>query len=209
MRSRIPDVVIRRLVTYLRILVDKEAGPGDYISSAEVGELASVNSAQVRKDLALFGQFGKQGVGYPVVGLRDEIAEILGANVETNIVIFGVGELGTALARYLSSRRKTTPNYRFVIKGLFDIDEAKVGKEIDGITIQHTRALDEVLAANSVKIGVIAVPASAAQEVVNYAVSKGIKGFLNFAPVRIKTPPEVRMQNSDITSDLQELSFYL
>jgi len=208
-RNKIPDVVIRRLVTYLRILTDREAGPDDYISSAEIGDLADVNSAQVRKDLALFGEFGKQGVGYPVIGLRDELIEILGADRKMYIAIFGVGELGTALARYLTSRRETTPNYRFVIKGLFDVDKSKVGKEVDGIPIRHIDGLGEVMAASEIKIGVIAVPAWAAQDVANKAISKGIKGFLNFAPVRIKTPPGVRIQNSDVTSDLQELGFYL
>lgn len=208
MRNKIPDVVIRRLVTYLRILTDIEAGPDDYISSAQIGDLAAVNSAQVRKDLALFGEFGKQGVGYPILGL-EKITAILGADREMNIVIFGVGELGTALARYLTTRKETAPNYRFVVKGLFDIDPAKVGTEIEGVPVRHLNELEEVTASGDIKIGVVAVPANVAQEVVNYAISKGIRGFLNFAPVRIKVPPGVRIQNSDVTSDLQELGFYL
>lgn len=209
MRNKIPDVVVRRLVTYLRILSEIDAGPDDYISSAQIGDLAAVNSAQVRKDLALFGEFGKQGVGYPILKLRKELTEILGADRQMNIVIFGVGELGTALARYLTSRKETSPDYRFVVKGLFDVDPAKVGTQIEGIPVRHLSELGEVTAAGDIKIGVIAVPAQAAQEVVNFAISKGIKGFLNFAPVRIKVPPGVRIQNSDVTSDLQELGFYL
>lgn len=209
MRNKIPDVVIRRLVTYLRILSDIDAGPDDYISSAEIGDLAAVNSAQVRKDLALFGEFGKQGVGYPVLGLKKELIEILGADRQMNIAIFGVGELGTALARYLTSRKESTPNYRFVVKGLFDVDPNKVGNEIEGIPVRHLDELEQVMATEDIKIGVIAVPAQAAQDVVNFAISKGIKGFLNFAPVRIKVPSDVRIQNSDVTSDLQELGFYL
>ena len=126
-----------------------------------------------------------------------------------NIVIFGVGELGTALARYLTTRKETAPNYRFVVKGLFDIDPAKVGTEIEGVPVRHLNELEEVTASGDIKIGVVAVPANVAQEVVNYAISKGIRGFLNFAPVRIKVPPGVRIQNSDVTSDLQELGFYL
>ena len=209
MRNKIPDVVIRRLVTYLRILTDIEAGPDDYISSAEIGDLAAVNSAQVRKDLALFGEFGKQGVGYPVLGLRRELIEILGADRQMNIAILGVGELGTALARYLTTRKEATPNYRFVVKGLFDVDPGKVGTLVEGVPVRHIDDLEEVTASADIKIGVITVPAQNAQDVVNYAVSKGIKGFLNFAPVRIKAPPGVRIQNSDVTSDLQELGFYL
>ncbi len=208
-RNKIPDVVIRRLVTYLRILMERDAGPEDYISSAEIGDLAAVNSAQVRKDLALFGEFGKQGVGYPIFGLREEIIKILGADREMSIAVFGVGELGTALVRYLTSRREISPNYRFVVKGLFDVDEGKVGTEVEGIPVRHLDDLGKVMEIEEIKIGVIAVPAHAAQDVVSQAISHGIKGFLNFAPVRIKTLPDVRIQNSDVTSDLQELGFYL
>ena len=202
-------MVIRRLVTYLRILNEIDAGPEDCISSAKIADLAAVNSAQVRKDLAMFGEFGKQGVGYPVVALRDELISILGADREMSIAIFGVGELGTALTRYLTSRRKITPDYRFVVTGLFDVDEKKIGTTLEGIRIRHTRDLPEAMGEEEIKIGVITVPASSAQETVSFAVSCGIKGFLNFAPVRLRVPDSVRIQNSDVTLDLQELAFYI
>ena len=202
-------MVIRRLVTYLRILNEIDAGPEDYISSAKIADLAAVNSAQVRKDLAMFGEFGKQGVGYPVIALRDELISILGADREMSIAIFGVGELGTALTRYLTSRRKITPDYRFVVTGLFDVDEKKIGTTLEGIRIRHTRDLPEAMGEEEIKIGVITVPASSAQETVSFAVSCGIKGFLNFAPVRLRVPDSVRIQNSDVTLDLQELAFYI
>jgi redox-sensing transcriptional repressor len=208
-KNKIPDVVIRRLVTYLRILNELDAGPDDYISSARIADLAAVNSAQVRKDLAMFGEFGKQGVGYPVIVLRDELISILGADREMSIAIFGVGELGTALTRYLTSRRKITPDYRFVVTGLFDIDQKKIGTSLEGIGIRHTGDLPEIMRQEEIKIGVITVPASSAQETVSFAVSCGIKGFLNFAPVRLRVPDSVRVQNSDVTLDLQELAFYL
>ena len=137
-KDKVPDVVIRRLVTYLRVLNELEAGPNDYISSAKIADLAAVNSAQVRKDLAMFGEFGKQGVGYPILALREELISILKADREMSIAIFGVGELGTALNRYLTSRRKATPDYRFVVTGLFDIDESKIGTFVEGIPISHT-----------------------------------------------------------------------
>lgn len=208
-KDKVPDVVIRRLVTYLRVLNELEAGPNDYISSAKIADLAAVNSAQVRKDLAMFGEFGKQGVGYPILALREELISILKADREMSIAIFGVGELGTALTRYLISRRKATPDYRFVVTGLFDIDESKIGTFVEGIPISHTQDLPQVLEDEEIKIGVITVPASVAQEVVTFAVSCGIKGFLNFAPVRLKVPEDIRVQNSDVTLDLQELAFYL
>jgi redox-sensing transcriptional repressor len=196
-------------VTYLRILNEIDAGPEDYISSAKIADLAAVNSAQVRKDLAMFGEFGKQGVGYPVIALRDELISILGADREMSIAIFGVGELGTALTRYLTSRRKITPDYRFVVTGLFDVDEKNIGTTLEGIRIRHTRDLPEAMGEEEIKIGVITVPASSAQETVSFAVSCGIKGFLNFAPVRLRVPDSVRIQNSDVTLDLQELAFYI
>lgn len=208
-RQKIPDVVIRRLVAYLRILADLQVGPNDYISSAEIGDLVAVNSAQVRKDLALFGEFGKQGVGYPVAQLREEIISILGADREMFVAVFGVGELGTAIARYLTVRRRSTPDYRFVVKALYDVDEKKIGTSVEGISIQHVDEMCVGAEDEDIGIGIITVPASSAQEVVNKAVSKGIRGFLNFAPVRIKVSNDVRVQNSDITSDLQELAFYL
>lgn len=208
-KNKIPDVVIRRLVTYLRILNEIDAGQEDYISSAKIADLAAVNSAQVRKDLAMFGEFGKQGVGYPVVALRNELIAILGADREMSIAIFGVGELGTALTRYLTSRRRITPDYRFVVAGLFDVDEKKIGTTLEGIPIRHTQDLPAAMGEEEIKIGVITVPASSAQETVSFAVACGIKGFLNFAPVSLRVPDSVRVQNSDVTLDLQELAFYM
>lgn len=208
-RNKIPDVVITRLITYLRILREKDVGPGDYISSQELGDLAAVHSAQVRKDLAMFGEFGKQGVGYPALALKEELIKILGADREMPCAIFGVGELGTALSRFLSSRKKINPSYGFVIKALFDIDEKKIGTQVEGITIRHLNDLNDVIKGQEIKIGIITVPASAAQDVVNEAVSKGIRGFLNFAPVKLKVPPDVKVRYSDVTLELQGLAFYL
>jgi len=208
-RKKIPDVVIKRLVTYLRILKDRNAGPNDYISSAELGDLAVVNGAQVRKDLAMFGEFGKQGVGYPVRKLRKEIIKILGADREMPIAIFGVGELGTALTRFLCTRRRFDPEYKFVVKALFDVDEKKIGTKVAGITIRPLAELEEVMRMEKIKIGIITVPSFAAQDVVTEAISKGIKGFVNFAPVKLRTPPDVRVHYADVTADLQELVFYL
>ncbi|HHW18276.1 MAG TPA: redox-sensing transcriptional repressor Rex [Firmicutes bacterium] len=208
-RNKIPDVVIKRLVTYLRILKDRDAGPEDYISSAELGDLAAVNSAQVRKDLAMFGEFGKQGVGYPVLRLKAELIKILGADREMSVAIFGIGELGTALTRFLSTRRRFNPEYRFVVKALFDVDKKKIGTKVEGLVIRPLSDLGEVARKEEIKIGIITVPSFAAQDVVNEAIASGIKGFLNFAPVKLKTPPDVRVHYSDVTSDLQELAFYL
>lgn len=207
-RNRIPGVVIKRLVTYLRVLRDGSF-PEVYISSAELGDLAAVNSAQVRKDLALFGEFGKQGVGYPVKVLVDEIGRILGADREIPVALFGVGELGTALVRYLSARRRFDPTYKFIVRALFDEDRRKIGQKLEGITIHALLDLDTAVPRGEVKIGILTVPALAAQEVLDKAMACGIRGFLNFAPIKLKSPPGVRIQQADVTLELQELAFYV
>lgn len=207
-RNRIPDVVVKRLVTYLRVLQDLPSNEG-YISSAQLGDLAAVNGAQVRKDLALFGEFGKQGVGYPVKALIQEITNILGADRDISVVIFGVGELGTAVVRYLTARRTADPGYRFVVRELFDIDRRKIGSRLEGLTIRPLSELQAATQDEQVRVGIIAVPSQAAQDVVDAGIANGIRGFLNFAPVKVKVPPGVRVQQTDVTLELQELAFYV
>lgn len=207
-RNRIPDVVVKRLVTYLRVLEDA-APVGGFISSAEMGDLAAVNGAQVRKDLALFGEFGKQGVGYPMKELTGHITRILGADREIAVALFGVGELGTALVRFLSARRRFDPGYRFIVKALFDEDRRKIGQKLEGIEIHSLAEMPSICQPGEIKVGIIAVPALAAQDVVDKAVSLGIRGFLNFAPAKVKAPPGVRVLQADVTFELQELAFYV
>ncbi len=207
-RNRIPDVVVKRLVTYLRVLKDSSLETA-YISSAQLGDLAAVNGAQVRKDLALFGEFGKQGVGYPVQALTEQISRILGADREIAVALFGVGELGTAIVRYLSARRRFDPTYKFIVRALFDEDKRKIGSKVEGIIIRSLADLPSVCASGAVKIGILSVPALAAQEVVDKGIAQGIRGFLNFAPVKLKVPPGVRVQQTDVTLELQELAFYV
>ncbi len=208
-RNRIPDVVVRRLVTYLSVLLHSDLEDGDFVSSAQLGDLAAVNGAQVRKDLALFGEFGKQGVGYPVKSLKEQITRILGADRDMPLAIFGIGELGTAIVRYMTGRRRSDPNYRFWPAALFDEDKRKVGTFVEGIVIHPLSDLETVLKAMDVRIGIVAVPASAAQSVVDRALASGLKGFLNFAPTKLKVPPGVRVQYTDVTLELQELAFYV
>ncbi len=206
-RNRIPDVVVKRLVTYLRVL--KDSSLEGYISSAQLGDLAAVNGAQVRKDLALFGEFGKQGVGYPVQALIGEITRILGADRDIAVILFGVGELGTAVVRYLSARRRVDPSYRFMVKALFDADRRKIGSKLEGLVIQPLTDLPSISDVADVKVGIIAVPAAAAQDVVEAGIAQGIRGFLNFAPVKLKVPPGIRVHQTDVTLELQELAFYV
>lgn len=207
-RNRIPDVVVKRLVTYLRVLQDS-APEGGFISSAQLGDLAAVNGAQVRKDLALFGEFGKQGVGYPVTELKAEITRILGADREISMALFGVGELGTALVRFLAARRRFDPSYRFMVRALFDEDKRKIGQKLEGIAIHSLTEMPSIYQPGDIKVGIITVPALAAQEVVDKAIATGIRGFLNFAPAKVKVPPGIRVLQADVTFELQELAFYV
>lgn len=208
-RLRVPDVVIRRLVLYLRILSELELAENTYISSQELGERAGVSPAQVRKDLASFGEFGKQGVGYDAAYLREELRSILNLNRRVNVVIIGVGELGTALARYVS-RRSGSDQYPFQVAVLIDNDPEKIGRTVEpGIEVQPPSRLNENAARHHLDIAVISVPASAAQGVADQVVRAGIKAILNFAPVKLTVPDDVRVHHADFSLELQQLAYYL
>lgn len=208
-RLRVPDVVIRRLVLYLRILSELEIADDTYISSQELGERAGVSPAQVRKDLASFGEFGKQGVGYDAAYLREELRSILNLNRQVNVVIIGVGELGTALARYVS-RRSGSGEYPFRVVALIDNDPEKIGRIVEpGVEVLPPSRLVDIVAHHSLDIAVITVPAAAAQGVADQVVRSGIKAILNFAPVKLIVPDEVRVHHADFSLELQQLAYYL
>ncbi|MEW6032223.1 MAG: redox-sensing transcriptional repressor Rex [Bacillota bacterium] len=210
-RFRVPDVVIRRLVLYLRILSEMDLGEGRvYISSQELGDRAGVSPAQVRKDLASFGEFGKQGVGYDAAYLREEIRSILNLHRTVNVAIIGVGELGTALARYVSRRAGRERRYPFRVAACFDSDPEKIDRVIEpGIKIRPPEELAETVERESIDIAVITVPAAAAQAVADQCVKAGVRALLNFAPVKLFVPENVRVHYSDVSLELQQLAYYL
>jgi redox-sensing transcriptional repressor len=210
-RLKAPDVVIRRLALYLRILqqMDEDAG-GRFISSKELGERAGVNSAQVRKDLALFGEFGKQGVGYEIGYLREELRGILNANRTINVAIIGVGELGIALARYNLRRFSREKHYPFRLVAAFDNDPAKVGRKIEKtVEIFPLAQMPDRIPEYRVDIMIVTVPADSAQGVVDLAIKAGIRAILNFAPTKLFVPPKIRLHYSDVSLELQQLAYYL
>ncbi len=207
-----PDVVIRRLATYLRLLEEHEFFLGRYISSHELGELAGVTPAQVRKDLDMFGEFGKQGVGYPVRELKREIISILKVDRPSNITIIGIGELGLAFARYLMrdpSGREGEGRGAFRVAALFDVDPLKVGRVVGDIKIDHLDDLPARVKELDIRIAILTVPAPVAQEVLDRAIEAGIKLFLNFAPVRLKAPEDVKINHADVSLELHQLGYYL
>ena len=199
----IPEATVGRLPVYLRALVDlAEAGAGT-VSSDELGEGAGVNSAKVRKDLSHLGSYGTRGVGYDVAYLIHQIRRELGLTQHWAIVIVGIGNLGQALANYGGFAERG-----FRVAALVDADPARVGTMVGGLEIRHDDDLPELVAELDIAIGVIATPASAAQEVADRLVDAGVRSVLNFASAVIAVPAGVSVRKVDLAVELQILAFY-
>lgn len=201
---KIPEMTVRRLSVYTRCLQQLEEDGVKTVSSQELAERFNLNSAQVRKDLAYFGQFGVRGIGYYVTGLRAELRRILGLDHDWLVALMGYGSLGSALFRYKGFARQG-----FRIAAIFDDDPTKLGGEIDGVPILPLRDLPQQVKARGLQLAILAVPAEVAQVVVDELAAAGIKAILNFAPVRLRVPREVRLQDVDLSIELETLSFYL
>jgi redox-sensing transcriptional repressor len=201
---KISDYTVRRLSVYYRILENLEQKGTDVISSAALADLAGTNSAQIRKDLSYFGNFGKRGRGYRVEMLKTEIKTILGLHREWKVVLAGAGNLGHALCSY-----KDFARHGFQIVAVFDVDPQKIGTRWDGIGIHHIDEAKDVVDRTGAELAIVATPGAAAQDVVNRLREAGVKGFLNFAPKKIETPQQVRLRNVDITIELEGLTYAL
>ncbi len=199
----IPEATVARLPVYLRALVDLAEAKAATISSERLADLAGVNAAKVRKDLSYLGSYGTRGVGYDVEFLLYQISRQLGLTRDWPIVIVGVGNLGHALANY---RGFAARGYRIV--ALLDADPGKVGEQLGEHHIRHMSDLDEVVKGEKVAIGVIATPATVAQEVADRLVEAGVSSILNFAPTVISVPDHVALRKVDLSIELQILSFY-
>ncbi|MEW6046990.1 MAG: redox-sensing transcriptional repressor Rex [Bacillota bacterium] len=208
--KKISDAVVRRLPLYLRVLEEAyQSGEVKLMSSHELGERAGVSPALVRKDLAWFGEFGKQGVGYEVSYLREELRKILNLDREIRIALVGVGSLGHALVRYNQQRYKDDTHFNLHIVALFDNDPSKVRTHLDGLYIYPMEALSQVAKEEHLQMAIVAVPAPAAQQVVDRCVEAGIKAILNFAPAKLVVPPGVHLANADVSLEMQRLAYYL
>lgn len=208
--NKISDAVVRRLPLYLRVLDEvARVGETQMISSQELGEKAGVGSALVRKDLAWFGEFGKQGVGYEVEILRTELKRILNLDKVHKVVLVGAGSLGIALARYNIRRFESDDSFSLKIIGLFDQDPTKLGRIYEGIEVRPLAELESFVRENNVKMAIITVPADAAQDVAMQLVKGGIEAILNFAPIKLNVPEHVRVASTDLTLELQRLAYYL
>lgn len=203
--EKISELTTNRLSIYLRCLSELEAGGIETISSQTLAEQFNLNSAQIRKDLAYFGEFGVRGVGYFVKELRHHLQQILGLTVERRVAIVGVGNLGLALANYQGFNQNT-----FRIVALFDDAPHKVGTRTpNGLEIHSTERLAEIIARENIEIVMIAVPAFAAPQVLERLTAAGIKAVLNFAPLVLNPKPGVKVKNVDLSVSLESLSFFL
>lgn len=208
--KKISDAVVRRLPLYLRVLEEVSRDEDrKLMSSQELGERAGVSPALVRKDLAWFGEFGKQGVGYEISYLRDELRRILNLDEKIKVALVGVGSLGQALTRYNRSRLQQDRSFNIEIVALFDSDPNKNGKSVDGLTISPISELAEKTKVLGVRMAIVTVPADQAQGVVDAVVAAGIRAILNFAPTKLVVPEGVRIANADLSLELQRLAYYL
>ncbi|MBE3584276.1 MAG: redox-sensing transcriptional repressor Rex [Limnochordaceae bacterium] len=204
---KIADAVVRRLVIYLRVLDEEARQRETTISSYRLAEKTGVSPALVRKDLAWFGEFGTRGVGYDVAYLRDELHRILNTSQEVRAALVGSGSLGVALTRYNIRRFASDRTFNVNIVALFDTDPGKIGLKIDGVEIYPLSRLQERVKALGITMGIVTVPAYAAQDVVSQLVAAGVQGVLNFAPTPVQVPPGIALQTADLSLEMQYLAY--
>ncbi|MBK9179698.1 MAG: redox-sensing transcriptional repressor Rex [Acidimicrobiales bacterium] len=202
-RRRIPEATVARLPVYLRALLELAEAKTPTISSERLAELAGVNAAKVRKDLSHLGSYGTRGVGYDVEYLLYQIGRALGLPTDAPVVIVGLGNLGQALANYGGFSARGFP-----VAALVDADPAKVGGRVGDLVVRHIDELPEIVAGDRAAIGIIATPASVAQEVADRLVAAGVTSILNFAPSVITVPAGVSLRKVDLSVELQILRFY-
>lgn len=200
----IPDIVIRRLPIYARSLQHLIAEGIETISSSDLGARLGVSAAQIRRDLSYFGEFGKQGKGYNVTFLLDQVNSILGLNREWPMALVGLGHLGRALLHY-----EELAEQGFCIQALFDHNPAKVGTKIGEMAIHSLDDLPQVLSESNIRMAIIAVPAGGAQEVADALVEAGVGAILNYAPITVQVPSYVKIRHIDPVVALQSMTYYL
>lgn len=201
---RVPEATIIRLSVYSRFLEHLDLRGIVTVSSVEIADGVGVSPAQVRKDLAYFGEFGTRGVGYNVRDLMHYTSKILGLNEPWPLVLVGAGNLGFALSTYRGFN-----NRGFSVVGIFDNDLTKIGKKIVDMEVSPPEKMPEIITKHKVKIGIVAVPARAAQDVVDLMVKNGLLAILNFAPVSLNVPEHIELRNVDLSVNLEILTFNL
>lgn len=200
----IPDIVISRLPVYLRALTRLQAEGQEITSSKELGQTLGISSAQIRKDLSHFGEFGKQGTGYEIKKLVEQLRRILKVEREWDVALVGAGAIGHALAHYNGF---TDRGFRISI--IFDNDPAKIGTRLNGFEVRDVSRLSELIQEHNISLAMVAVPAESAQAVTDELVKAGVRGILNYAPINLSTPENVRVQYIDPVVHLQRITYYV
>lgn len=202
--QKIPQVTAKRLPLYYRYLEKLHAIGKQRVSSAGLADALQIDPATIRRDFSYLGELGKKGYGYNVTYLLQFLRDFLKQDEVTNVVLVGVGNLGTALLRYNFYRSHNTK----IVAG-FDDDKRKIGTEVDGIPVYEMKRLQEVIQLHHVEVAILTVPANVAQKTTDFLVEAGIRGVLNFTPARLNTPKHVRIHHIDLTIELQTLIYFL
>lgn len=203
-QAKISEAVVRRLPIYLQVLNELLSREIQTVSSQELGQKLDLNPAQIRKDLAYFGDFGRKGIGYDVNYLIEKIRQILKVDQLINVALVGAGNLGLALCNY---NKYSKDNMK--ITSVFDDHPDKVGISINNLTVQPMELLIPTVQEQNIRMGIITVPAFEAQNVANRFVEAGVEGILNFAPTILRVPEHIRVHYADFTRDLLSLAYYL
>jgi redox-sensing transcriptional repressor len=202
--NKISDSTINRLSKYHRTLCRLRQDAVHTVSSDLIAEINDITAAQVRKDLSFFGSFGKRGTGYNTVELEEQIEKILGLSKKWNVALVGIGNIGRALVNYSEFKKRG-----FEIKAIFDTSSEKIGAKVNGVLINDVQQASQIIESKKIDIAIIAVPVAYAQDTVDLFIENGVRAFLNFAPVTIKTPENVLVKNENMSIELEALSYFL
>ena len=204
MTVEVPDIVIGRLPIYLRALNHLLNAGQEFTSSQELGQILGIGSAQIRKDLSHFGEFGKQGTGYEISYLGEQISKILHADRDWSVALVGFGDLGQAIAHYGGFKAKG-----FHIDVVFDNDPEKIGQSSNNGVVHPIKDMVSVIKSQRIRVAIVAVPAAGAQDVAELLVQAGVHAILNYAPITLNVPDHVRVQYIDPVVHLQRMTYYL
>lgn len=204
MTENIPDIVIGRLPVYLRALTRLSQEGFEVTSSHELGQRLGISSAQIRKDLSHFGGFGKQGTGYQIGYLIEQLRQVLKVNQEWEVALIGAGDLGSALAHY-----KGFGDRGFRIVHVFDNSPEKIGEKMGDFLIESTADMTRIIKERGIKLAMIAVPAEKAQDVAEKIIEAGVRAILNYAPINLNVPEGVHVQYIDPVVHMQRMTYYL
>lgn len=202
--GQIPPGVIERLPVYLNCLVQLRTDGIEMVSSARLSDMAEVNSAQIRRDLTRFGNFGRRGRGYEVDKLIATIQHILGADHAHKIALVGAGNLGSAIASYSGFSK-----HGFVVSAVFDNSSERVGRRVGNVVVQHVNGMEGAVRRQGISMAIIAVPPGVAQQVANTLVRAGVKVIINYTPAVVSVPKDVRLHNTDPVKELLYTLYYL